>query len=202
VKSAEIWAAVVAIVIGGPLVYVFARAMAEGQVRTREAPMRAILGDQAYEALASGDRSEMNYMGDDRRAPDFSLPDKDGHHWRLEDHRGKVVIMNFWSITCRPCVEEMPTLIELADMLEGRDDVEVVTVTVDESWSQVASLFPRDTSLKVLFDPEKEVVRGRFGTRLYPETWFIDPDGIIRLRVDGPRDWSSPVILDLIGALK
>lgn len=201
-KQRELFAALVAILIGGPLVYVFARAMTEGQLRTQEAPFRAILGDQVYDELASGERTELHYLGDDRRAPDFTLRDERGRSWKLSDQRGKVVILNFWSITCRPCVEEMPTLIELAEMLEGRDDVEVVTVTIDESWEQVASLFPRDKKLEVLFDPQKEVVLGKFGTRLYPETWFIDPDGIIRLRVDGPRDWSSPVVLDLIQTLK
>jgi hypothetical protein len=42
-----------------------------------------------------------------------------------------------------------------------------------------------------LVDPESQVVGGKFGTTLYPETWFIDPNGVIRARVDGPRDWQS-----------
>lgn len=201
-KRPEVWAAIAAIVIGAPLVYVFARAIAEGHESTREAPFRAILGDEAYEELASGEPTEVHYLGNDRRAPDFTLRDENGEPWQLSDHRGKVVILNFWSITCRPCVEEMPTLIELGDMIESRDDVELVTITVDESWDQVSRLFPRDKNLEVLFDPDKEVVSGKFGTRLYPETWFIDPEGVIRLRVDGPRDWSSPVVLDLIQSLK
>jgi len=50
----------------------------------------------------------------------------------------------------------------------------------------------------VLFDPDKAVVRGKFGTRLYPETWVIDPEGVIRVRIDGGRDWASPVALEMI----
>lgn len=198
----EVWAAVVTIVIGAPMVYVFARALAEGKAHTDEAPIRAILGNESYEALAAGDETSMNYMGDDRAAPEFALPDKDGNHWRMSDQRGKVVVLNFWSITCQPCVEEMPTLIELADLLEGRDDVELVTISVDSGWSEVGSLFPRGSKLEVLFDPDRDVVAGKFGTRLYPETWFIDPDGVVRLRVDGPRNWSQPVVLDVIESLK
>lgn len=197
-KHSESIAAILTIVIGAPMVYVFSRAMADGQVRAREAPLRAILGAEAYDALAAGERTELHYMGNDRRAPDFTVRDRNGQPWRLSDHRGKVVILNFWSITCGPCVEEMPTLIELSKMLEGRDDVELVAISVDEGWQDVRHLFPADSELEVLFDPDREVVRGKFGTRLYPETWFIDPEGIIRLRVDGPRDWSSPLVLDLI----
>jgi len=50
----------------------------------------------------------------------------------------------------------------------------------------------------VLFDPDKRVVRDKFGTRMYPETWVIDSEGIIRFRVDGARDWSDPVALAAI----
>lgn len=201
-SRAEIWAAIVTIVIGAPMVYIFARAIAEGKAHTDVAPIRAILGNESYEALVAGEDAQLNYMGDDRRAPEFALPDKEGKHWRLSDQRGKVVILNFWSITCQPCVEEMPTLIDLADLLEDRDDVELVAVSVDSGWSEVASIFPRDSDLKVLFDPDRDVVNGKFGTRLYPETWFIDPDGVVRLRVDGPRNWSEPVVLDVIESLQ
>jgi hypothetical protein len=50
----------------------------------------------------------------------------------------------------------------------------------------------------VLFDPDKSVVRGKFGTRLYPETWVIDPEGVIRVRIDGGRDWSAPIAIEMI----
>jgi len=154
--------------------------------------------DDAYEALAAGESGGMHYMGNDRRAPDFTVETRGGEPWKLSDHRGKVVVMNFWSITCRPCVQEMPTLVDLAELTEDRDDVEVVAISVDEGWEQVASIFPPDHQLTVAFDPDRSVVHDKFGTRLYPETWFIDPDGIIRVRVDGPRDWSSPIVLDLV----
>ena len=92
----------------------------------------------------------------------------------------------------------MPELEELARIVAERDDVELVTISTDRSWDQVATVVPPTSPLTVLLDPDKAVVRDRFGTRLYPETWVIDPDGVIRLRVDGPREWSSAVALDAI----
>src|SRR5260221_12745028 len=50
----------------------------------------------------------------------------------------------------------------------------------------------------VLFDPESNVVSDKYGTTLYPETWIIDPQGVIRARFDGARDWSNAMVLDLI----
>ena len=50
----------------------------------------------------------------------------------------------------------------------------------------------------MLFDPERKIVRDKFGTKLFPETWVIDREGVVRLRVDGRRDWSEPLTLDAI----
>jgi peroxiredoxin len=172
--------------------------MADGDTRRREVPLRALLGDEVFEALAEGERTDVHYMGNDRLAPDFTLQDRHGRPWRLRDHRGKVIVLNFWTITCEPCLEEMPSLMDLARIARHHGGVEVVAVTTDRSWDVVAPVLPADPPATVLFDPDKSVVRGKFGTRLFPETWVIDPEGVIRLRVDGRRDWSHPVAIEVI----
>ena len=149
----------------------------------------------------SAQKAKLHYYGNDRLAPDFTLNDANGKPWKLSDQRGKTVVMNFWTVTCQPCVEEMPSFEQLALVAAERDDLEVVAVTTDKTWADVKSLFKPGSKLKVLFDPTKSVVREKYGTRLFPETWVIDPDGVIRVRVDGQRDWSSPVVLDMIQGL-
>lgn len=194
----EFWAALVALCLGMPFVFVFARAMADSEVRRREGPLRAMIGDQAFEALARGEKTELHYLGDGLRAPDFTLKDKNDKPWRLSEQRGKTVVMNFWTITCQPCVEEMPSLITLAEIAKSRKDIEVVAVTTDKDWSAVAPIFPPRSNLKVLFDPDKKVIRDKFGSKLFPETWVIGPDGVVRMRVDGPRDWGSALSIGAI----
>ncbi len=201
-KQGEIGAAILTALVALPLVFVFARAVADGEVRRQRAPLRAMLGDATYDALEKGEGSAQSYLGNDRRAPDFELRDRHGSPWRLSDHRGKVIILNFWTITCGPCVEEMPSFEALDAMVRERDDVELVTVTTDRDWATVASVLSPRTRLRVLFDSERNVVTGKFGTRLFPETWIIDKDGIIRLRIDGARDWASPIALDMIDAYR
>ena len=197
-KRAELIASLVAAGIGLPLVSTFAGAIIEGETRRHEAPLRAMLGDDAYETIAAGHSSDQGYFGDDRTAPDFTLPGKDGKPWHLKDYRGKVVVINFWTLTCQPCIEEMPSLDELAGILQKEKDVELVAVSGDSSFDAVAKFFPKGSKLKVLLDADRSVIRGKFGTRLYPETWIIDREGVIRARIDGARDWSSPIALDLI----
>lgn len=168
------------------IVYLFAQAAADGQ-------RRAV--DTALEALRP------DYQGQDRLAPDFTLRDRRGKAVKLSSLRGKVVVLNFWTITCGPCVEEMPSLEELHRIVGDDEDVVLVTVTVDEEWDDVRRLFPGGTRMTVLFDPERSIVKEKFGTELFPETWIIDPEGVIRARFDGPREWSSGVAVDYIQSL-
>jgi peroxiredoxin len=143
------------------------------------------------------------YAGRNRAAPDFALPDADGKQVHLSQFRGKTVILNFWTTTCQPCLEEMPSLADFAKVVAKRDDVVVLTIstdlTKDVALSALQTLLrePKAPFL-VLFDPESTVVHDKFGTELYPETWVIDPKGLIRARFDGARDWSNALVLDLI----
>ncbi len=191
-------AGAIVLALGAPLVFSYAHALADGETRRKETPLRALLGHGNYERLARGEKTEEHYLGNSLLAPDFTLPDQHGKPWRLSDQRGKVVVLNFWTLTCQPCVEELPSLLELSEILEHRDDIEVVALSTDKNWNEVRSLFPPGNRLRVLFDPERKVVRDKFGTRLFPETWVIDRRGVVRLRVDGRRDWSNPLTIDAI----
>lgn len=142
-----------------------------------------------------------NYAGRNRRAPDFELPNLEGRKVRLSDFRGKSVILNFWSKTCPPCLEEMPSLAALGRTMQKRKDVALITITTDESAADaratLQSVLGTEIPFEVLVDAENDVVGDKFGTKLFPETWFIDPAGTVRARVDGARDWSSPLAIQV-----
>jgi peroxiredoxin len=197
-NRAELIAGAIVLALGAPLVFSYAHALADGETRRKETPLRALLGHANFDRLARGEKTTEHYLGNSLLAPDFTLPDQHGKPWRLSDQRGKVVVLNFWTLTCQPCVEELPSLLELSEILERRDDIEVVALSTDKNWNEVRALFPPGNRLKVLFDPDRKVVRDKFGTRLFPETWVIDRRGVVRLRVDGRRDWSNPLTIDAI----
>jgi DNA-binding transcriptional regulator GbsR (MarR family)/peroxiredoxin len=122
------------------------------------------------------------YAGENRLAPDFELSDMDGKKVRLSEYRGRTLVLNFWTKTCKPCLEEMPAIAELAKIAKGREDIAVLTVSTDEGPEDGARHAPgraqrRGGPFPVLFDPESDVVAEKFGTKLFPETWIIDPDG-------------------------
>lgn len=172
-------------------VYSFVAAARDGERRRLCAPLCHLHADYA-------DRN--------RTAPDFEVENTAGGRLRLSGFRGKVVLLNFWTKNCQPCLEEMPSLAQLATALKTRQDVAVITVSTDEGPEDV-----RNTLRSVLgaappfptgVDPDAKVVRDKYGTHLYPETWVIDPRGVIRARFDGPRDWSSPIVYDLLDRMK
>ncbi len=198
----EVIATFIVAAIAFPLMFIFTGAIVDARARAREAPFRALLGNSRFEELMEGQGGVPHYLGASLLAPDFSLPTQGGGEWKMSEQRGKVVVMNFWTVTCRPCIQEMPTIELLAEITEDWGDVEIVAVSTDRSWEEAETIIPRTSRITSLLDADRQVVTGMFGTKLFPETWIIDADGVVRFRFDGSLDWSDPVALDLIRAYR
>lgn len=148
-------------------------------------------------ALAAALRPD--YQGNDRTAPDFTLSDRNGRPLTLASLRGKVVVLHFWSKDCPPCIEELAESLPAYDeMLHDRSDIALVLVTVDEDWAAVSPFIRPGLRAPVLFDPDRAVVERRYGTKLFPETWIIDRDGVIRARFDRTLEWTSAAFVHYV----
>jgi len=202
VSRRELIATIIVAAIAFPLIFIFTGAVVDARARAREAPFRAIFGNARFEQLMEGQGGVPHYLGASLLAPDFTLPQQGGGEWKMSDQRGKVVVMNFWTVTCRPCIQEMPTIELLAEITEDWGDVEIVAVSTDRSWEEAETIIPRSSRITSLLDSERQVVTEKFGTNLFPETWIIDANGVVRFRFDGAMDWSDPVALDLIRAYR
>lgn len=173
-------------------VYSFARTARDGEAR-RVCTSLCALGP--------------NYAGRNRLAPDFELPSLSGDKVRFSSFRGKVVILNFWTKTCRPCLEEMPSLAELGQVVKTHENIALVTISTDDGIDDVRGtlmsvLGTATPPFEVLIDEDAKVVSDTFGTKLFPETWFIDPKGVIRARVDGARNWDGSIPVGFAESLK
>jgi peroxiredoxin len=174
-------------------VYGFVTVAKEGELRRRCNPT-CILHPQ--------------YAAADRKVPDFTLTDAKGVKVDIASYRGKTVVLNFWTRTCGPCLEEMPQIAELTHILANRPDVAVVTVSTDEGPDAVKDVLRSvlkeyPPPFTVLFDPDgDQVVDAKFGTHLFPETWIIDPRGVVRARFDGSREWATPEVVEYIEQIR
>jgi thiol-disulfide isomerase/thioredoxin len=147
-----------------------------------------------------------SYAGAERTLPPFELTDLSGQQHSSREWEGKVVVLNFWNTTCRFCLQEMPSFVELAKVLHSRTDVAVVTISTDDDPQQardaLKSVSREVPEFEALIDPDSRVVAGKFGTTLYPETWIIDRHGIIRARFDGARDWSNSAVVEIVDEIR
>lgn len=106
-------------------------------------------------------------------------------HMGLGELRGKVVLLNFFAAWCIPCQTEMPIMQEMADELS--DQLAVVAVGADIAEVPVLlKQFVGDLEIRfpVLYD-EGEAAR-RYRVLGLPASFFIDPEGYVRARVEGP----------------
>jgi thiol-disulfide isomerase/thioredoxin len=114
----------------------------------------------------------------------LSLPDLAGRQVRLDELRGKVVLLDFWATWCVPCRRSLPFYRSLYEELGGRGLV-VVAVSIDGDDAAVAS-FLRDQPLPflVLRDRDGRAAE-RVAIRTMPTSFLIDRRGEPRLRRDG-----------------
>jgi len=149
-------------------------------------------------ATSAGELSP--YEEPDSAAPPFTLKATDGKLHRLEDYRGKVVLVNFWASWCPPCLAEMPSMQRLADRL-GAEAFEVLAINVGESPFRVSKFMKLiGVRLTALLDDKGEIFKAWGGT-IYPTSFILDREGRVRYVAYGPLEWDSEDVVASILAL-
>jgi peroxiredoxin len=112
-------------------------------------------------------------------APDFTLRTVDGQNLRLNEQRGRVVLVNFWATWCGPCRQEMPHLNRLYEKYRASGFV-LLGVNVDEDTRAAVGVASKlGVKFPVLPDADKTVSR-LYDLRAMPSTVLIDRDGRVR----------------------
>lgn len=122
-------------------------------------------------------------------APAFAAKVLGGGELKLSDHVGKVVLLEFWSVFCKSCIEEMPSVKVLHERYKSRG-FEVISVNTDVfSDSRVQKVLNKAGIVlpyPVVRDLRKEVSVA-YNVELLPVTVLIDRSGWIRLYQEGYR---------------
>jgi len=150
-----------------------------------------------------GGRDELRIVKVGHPAPDFTFRDLSHTEVSLSDYNGKVVLLNLWSITCPPCIEEVPYLEKLYQKTKENDDFHLLTVVTNRGETErEVTPFVRKHGINfhVLID-NKKVAWRRYKLTGWPETFLIDRKGVIRERFIGPREWDAPQFLNKINEL-
>jgi thiol-disulfide isomerase/thioredoxin len=128
---------------------------------------------------------------------ELGLPDLEGRERRLEEFKGKVVLVNFWASWCSPCIEEMPSIQRLADLMRDRSFA-VLGVNVAEHARRAKAMAERlGIGFPVLLDRESEVFH-RWGGTVLPTTYVLDGAGVVRYVGRGPLEWDAPDVVKML----
>ena len=121
-------------------------------------------------------------------APGFSLPRVGGGTLSLEELKGQVVVLDFWSLGCPPCLEELPRLESLHRRMASR--VVVVGVgTGGESLEETAR-FARERGIEYpLVVDESGAVARTYRVTSLPTVYVIDREGAVAATHSGR--WSD-----------
>jgi len=140
-------------------------------------------------------RPEPSALG---KAPDFELAVLPGESKTslVSAAAGKYTLIHFWATWCPPCRTEMPSLEMMAREFKGR--LSVLAVSVDDNKDAVGRFFGDHwPELTVLWDPGKAVAR-QYGAERFPESFLMDPQGLVLARFGGQREWSSTEALSYL----
>jgi len=130
-------------------------------------------------------------------APQFTLTDG-AQTISLTQFRGHTVVLNFWATWCFPCIEELPSLMELQRRLP---QLTILAISQDEDPAVYRQfLLDYRVNLLTLRDPSQRIPH-LYGTVKIPETYIIDRNGILRRKFVSAQNWASPEVLDYLGKL-
>ncbi len=90
--------------------------------------------DQEAAQLAQQQSQETDWVG--KQAPDFSLPDVNGHPISLASYRGKYVLVDFWASWCGPCRAENPNVVKVHNEFKNKKNFAILGVSLDKDRSE------------------------------------------------------------------
>ena len=121
-------------------------------------------------------------------APAVRLDLLDGSKFDLAEHKGRVVVLDFWATWCGPCLQSMPLVEGVAREFADRG-VELVAVNMEEEPGPVKSVLDRHKLRMPVALDRDGVAAARYAVTAIPQVVVIDRDGkVARLFVGGGKE--------------
>jgi len=120
----------------------------------------------------------------------FELVTLEGRNIKLDDFKGKVLILDFWDTWCPPCKVEIPHFVDLYSKYNDQG-LEILGVAFGREGQEVVNNFIRDYKINYINAFANEnIVRGFGGINSIPTTFLIDKNGNVYKKYVGYNDKS------------
>jgi cytochrome c biogenesis protein CcmG/thiol:disulfide interchange protein DsbE len=134
----------------------------------------------AHSSTAQNDTAKTPLMG--KAAPVVQSQTLDGKDFDLGSLRGSWVALNFFATWCPPCQQEHADLVRF-EQAQGANGVKLVSIVNNDTDDNVRQFFAgHGGTWPVVRDPDGRIAVA-FGVAKVPETWLVDPDGVVVARV-------------------
>ncbi len=132
-------------------------------------------------------------------APELVLKDLAGNSHKLNDYKGKTVLVSFWASWCRPCLEEMPSLVKLKE--KHKSNLEILAVNVGEEKTTIEKFTgAMNINFPLLQDLDSSTTKN-WKVFVYPSNYLIDKNGKLVYASKGALDWQDAEIEAVLEAL-
>jgi thiol-disulfide isomerase/thioredoxin/predicted negative regulator of RcsB-dependent stress response len=151
--------------------------------RAAQLPLGKFL-DQKLEAFDKAQIADaMSKAKVSKPAPDFNLSSIDGNKTKLSGLKGKVVLLNFWDTSCKPCRAEYPHLQKIQDEFNNKG-LSVLMINLDDDTTGVKPFAEKyGFTARVLLKDDN--IQRAYGIGPIPHTVIIDGAGVIRFNEVG-----------------
>jgi len=132
------------------------------------------LKEEAYQKIVK--EVAAGWIKNAKPIPDVPLTDMDGKLIKLSDYKGKIVVIDFWSTSCKPCVAAFPAFKRILELYNS-EPFQLFVINEGEN-PQIVKPFMQKKGYQfdILFDQEEAIFKalGALGT---PQKFIIDAKG-------------------------
>lgn len=111
-------------------------------------------------------------------APDFSGTTLDGSTFRMANHRGEWVLVNFFATWCTPCRLEDPQIQKFVDSHKG-DPVKVISVAFSDDAESISSYWLEERNTWPVIPNNTGLIALDYGVTKVPESYMVAPSGLV-----------------------
>lgn len=147
--------------------------------------------------FCSGSVFSLRHLRIGKTAVGLDGPLLDGNEMKLKDHKGKVVLVDFWATYCAPCIGELPKLKQLHSEMKN-SEFSLIGVSADTNEGQLADFVKQHAiNWPIVVDTEHKLL-GKWQALSLPTYYVLDREHVVKYR-GGDGSQAARVVRDLLG---